>query len=261
MNAVVVDQPQILRAVLPPEGITPSAMISLALQNGIDLQRLDKLMELHERWEANQARKAFEAAMAAAKAEIRPIVKNREVDFTSQKGRTNYEYEDFAAVADGVDEILARHGLNYRHRPKQDGKSLTIICKMAHRDGHFEETELTADKDESGNKNSIQSLGSTATYLQRYTVKLALGLAAAKDDDGRRAGKGKQELQSPAAPAGYESWVADMNAKTSDGYEAFKTSWQAANKDFRLYANKYDGMWREEIAEKAKAADAARAPQ
>lgn len=258
MNAVVADQPQQMRGMMAPEQVTPASMISLALQNGIDLERLDKLMELHERWEANQARKAFESAMAAAKAEIRPVVKNREVDFTSSRGRTNYEYEDFAAVADAVDSILGKHGLNYRHRPKQDGKNLTIICKMAHRDGHFEEIELTAQNDESGNKNGIQGLGSTATYLQRYTVKLALGLAAAKDDDGRKAGSGAPEKTVAPSPAGYESWVADMNAKTSDGYEAFKASWQAANKDFRLYANKHDSVWREEIAEKAKAADAGR---
>lgn len=258
MNAVVADQPQQVRGIMAPEQITPASMISLALQNGIDLERLDKLMALHERWEANQARKAFEAAMADAKAEIRPVVKNREVDFTSSRGRTNYEYEDFAAVADAVDSILGRHGLNYRHRPRQEGKSLTIICKMAHRDGHFEEIELTADNDESGNKNGIQGLGSTATYLQRYTVKLALGLAAAKDDDGRKAGKAAADKKTPAPPAGYDKWSADMDAKTCDGYEAFKASWQAANKDFRLYANTYDGVWREEIAEKAKAADAAR---
>lgn len=206
MNAVVAEQPQV-RGLVAPEQVTPAAMISLALQSGVDLQRLDKLMELQERWEANQARKAFEAAMAAAKAEIRPVVKNRTVDFTSQKGRTNYDYEDFAAVADAVDSILARHGLNYRHRPRQDGKSLTIICKMAHRDGHFEETELTAFNDESGNKNGIQSLGSTATYLQRYTVKLALGLAATKDDDGRKASSGGTD-----DPAISEEQVANLAA-------------------------------------------------
>lgn len=44
-----------------------------------------------------------------------------------------------------------------------------------------------AGRDESGNKNSIQSIGSTVTYLQRYTLKAGLGLAAASDDDGGKA--------------------------------------------------------------------------
>ena len=44
---------------------------------------------------------------------------------------------------------------------------------------------MSAGRDDSGNKNSIQAVGSTTTYLQRYTLKAALGLAASDDDDGR----------------------------------------------------------------------------
>jgi hypothetical protein len=251
MSAVLAEQPQV-RGLVTPEQVTPAAMISLALQNGLDIQRLEKLMELQERWEANQARKAFEAAMASAKGEIRPVVKNRTVDFTSQKGRTNYDYEDFAAVADAVDSILAKHGLNYRHRPKQDGKSLTIICKMAHRDGHFEEIELTALNDESGNKNGVQGLGSTATYLQRYTVKLALGLAATKDDDGRSAGKGSEEKEVPPIPPGYDSWRADMNAKAEDGNPGHLNAWKNSKEEFRQYAATHDIDWWERSKKAAR---------
>ena len=64
-----------------------------------------------------------------------------------------------------------------------------VTCIVAHRDGHFEETTLSAGHDQSGNKNSIQAVGSTITYLQRYTLKAALGLAASDDDDGRSHGK------------------------------------------------------------------------
>lgn len=186
MNAVVQHE----TAGLPQQQITPMHMLQLAVQQGADLQKLEKLMELQERWEANQARKAFDAAISAAKAEIKPIVKKREVDFPAKNGgtRTNYKYEDLAAIADAIDPILAKHGLSYRHRSKQDGKVLTVTCVLSHRDGHFEETSLFAGNDESGNKNAIQSIGSAATYLQRYTLKLALGLAATKDDDGRIAG-------------------------------------------------------------------------
>ena len=54
-----------------------------------------------------------------------------------------------------------------------------MTCVLSHRDGHFEETTLTAGRDDSGKKNAIQQVGSTITYLQRYTLKAALGLAAA----------------------------------------------------------------------------------
>ncbi len=51
---------------MPAADITPQQMLAIAVQQGADLQKLEKLMELQERWEKNQARKAYVAAMAAA---------------------------------------------------------------------------------------------------------------------------------------------------------------------------------------------------
>lgn len=162
----------------------PMALLSMALDKGASVETLEKLMALQERYEANEAKKEFALAMAAAKSEIRPIVKAQAVDFTSPKGRTNYQYEDLAGIADAVDPILARHGLSYRFRSAQNEGSVAVTCILGHQRGHSEETTLSAFKDESGNKNPIQAVGSTVTYLQRYTLKLALGLAATKDTDG-----------------------------------------------------------------------------
>jgi ERF superfamily len=162
------------------------AMIERAARDpNVDPDKMLKLYELAERARTARAREAFSAAMAEAKGEIGPIFKNRTVDFTSQKGRTNYRHEDFAEVARTADPVLKRHGLSYRFRAAQSGKKLTVTCIVSHADGYSEETVLEADNDESGNKNSIQSIGSAATYLQRYTLKLALGLAATLDDDGK----------------------------------------------------------------------------
>jgi hypothetical protein len=181
-------QTQVVEATAPVvSAVTPMQMLQIAVERGADMTQLEKLMDLQERWEKVQARKAFDAAMSEAKALIKPIVKKRSVDFTSSKGRTNYDYEDLPLVAEAVDPILTAQGLSYRYRAKQEGKRLSVTCVICHRDGHSEETTLIADNDESGNKNGIQAIGSSATYLQRYTLKLALGLSATKDDDGQGA--------------------------------------------------------------------------
>jgi hypothetical protein len=75
--------------------------------------------------------------------------------------------------------------LSYRFRSDQTGNKLRVTCRVSHADGYGEDTTLEAANDESGSKNPIQAVGSTAVYLQRYTLKLALGLAASNDDDGR----------------------------------------------------------------------------
>lgn len=178
--------------------MTPMDMINHAVAQGAGIETLEKLLNLQERWEASQARKAFDEAMASAKAEIPTITKNRHVGFDSKKAgasRTDYRHEDLAEIARTIDPILGRYGLSYRFRTKNEPNMLiTVTCIVSHRDGHCEENTLQAGRDESGNKNSIQAIGSTITYLQRYTLKAALGLAASNDDDGKRADEADNSL-------------------------------------------------------------------
>lgn len=171
----------------PSNTLTPLSVIETALSRNADPDTLAKLLTLQERYEAGQARKAFSAAMAAAKAEIPPIIKNRHVRFEHKSGgdSTDYRHEDLAQIARTVDPILAKHGLSYRFRTSSEiGAPVSVTCIVSHADGHSEENTLHAGRDDSGKKNSIQQVGSTITYLQRYTLKAALGLAAATDNDG-----------------------------------------------------------------------------
>lgn len=183
------------KSVMPTsEVMTPMVMMDRAIASGAGIDVLERLMALQERYIAGEWRKAFNLAVAAAKQEIPVISKNRKVDFTGKTGmRTNYEHEDLGEIARTIDPILSRHGLSYRFRTGQaEGGIITVTCILSHVAGHFEENSLSAGRDDSGNKNNIQAVGSTQTYLQRYTLKAALGLAASKDDDGAISGNGSQ---------------------------------------------------------------------
>ncbi len=168
--------------------LTPMDMLDRAVAANASVETMTQLMALQERWEKNQARRAFDEAMAAAKAEIPVIAKNRHVGFASKKAgaaKTDYYHEDLAEIARTVDPILGVHGLSYRFRTSSAvNEPVTVTCILSHRAGHSEENTLSAGRDESGNKNSIHAVGSTITYLQRYSLKAALGLAASRDDDG-----------------------------------------------------------------------------
>lgn len=212
-----------MRAVVvaPPAGtVTPMDLLGRALDRGADLSVLEKFMELQERHEKNEARKAFDAAMADAGAEIPVIIKNRAVDFTSTKGRTNYRYEDLAAIAATVTPVLAKYGLSYRFRTHSPpNEPISVTCIISHRLGYSEENTLCAGRDESGNKNSIQAIGSTLTYLQRMTLKAALGLAASNDDDGK-ASASKAEEDEPIT-AGQVRELTELADKAGANLEKF----------------------------------------
>lgn len=166
------------QAPLEMEPMTPMVMLDRAVASGASVEVLEKLMGLQERFEANNARKAFDAAISRAKAKLPVIFKGNE---KTGAGGT-YRYEDLAAIARAIDPILAAEGLSYRFRTESNGV-VKVTCIISHRDGHSEENALSSAPDTSGSKNAIQAIGSAVTYLQRYSLKAALGLAASKDDD------------------------------------------------------------------------------
>src|SRR4029079_6090533 len=118
-----------------PEALTPLQMLDRAITAKAEPETLEKLMALHDRWLAAQAKRAFDFAIAAAKAELPVIVKDQLVDFTSPKGRTHYRHESLAQIARAIDQILAKHGLNYRFRTSSPVNApIEVTCILSHRD-------------------------------------------------------------------------------------------------------------------------------
>lgn len=166
---------------------TPAYMLQVAVEQGADLAKLEKLMELQERWEKNEARKAFVVALSAFKANPPELMKNKHVKFTSQKGVTEYDHATLDHVSSEIGKSLAAHGLSHRWDVEQQaGGIICVTCVLTHVLGHSERVPMQSLPDPSGGKNSIQAIGSTVTYLQRYTLLAATGVAVkGQDDDGK----------------------------------------------------------------------------
>lgn len=166
---------------LPSAPLTPMQLMQRALEAG-NLELVERMMTLQDRWEATQARKAFEAAIATAQNNLPVILKQRTVNLGNGRG---YRYEDFASIDRAIKPHLKDHGISYRFRSETqpDGK-IKVTCILSGF-GHSEENALASKPDASGSKNEVQAIGSVQTYLMRYTLKAALGLAASEDDDGR----------------------------------------------------------------------------
>jgi hypothetical protein len=162
---------------------TPAKLLALAIGRDAGVETLEKLMELQERHDANEARKAYHKAMAAFKAEPPTIVKNKVVDFKTQKGRTSYKHAGLAEAVTAIGKALSAQGLSAAWRTEQKDGGVAVTCEITHVLGHTEKTSLTAPPDVSGNKNSIQAIASTVTYLERYTLLALTGLAAQDTDD------------------------------------------------------------------------------
>lgn len=167
---------------------TPADLVRIALESNADLDRLERLMKMQQEWEAQQARKAYVAAMSAFKQDPPKILKDKLVSYG--QGKTNYMHATLGAVTQPIIEGLARVGISHRWNVQQpDGGMIQVDCILTHEQGHSESVTMRAGRDESGGKNNIQAVASTITYLERYTLLSITGLAThdLPDDDGHAA--------------------------------------------------------------------------
>ena len=169
---------------VPQTAVTPMSMLQIAIEKDLSIEKIQQLMDLQERWERNEARKAYDKAMAAFKADPPEIFKNKHVSF----GTTSYDHATLDNVASQVSEKMAPHGLSFKWNIEQEANIVRVICIVSHAQGHREFTPLQSGVDSSGGKNSIQALGSAVSYLRRYTLEAAAGVAVKSRDDDDGAG-------------------------------------------------------------------------
>lgn len=213
-----------LPTVQVPSNMTPMQMVAMAVANGEPTERLEKLMELQERFEANEARKAFNEAFAKFKAEVIVIVKNRTVDAGPLKDK---KYAELFSVVNAVTPALSKHGLSAAWRLTKDEKEwIEVTCTIKHSLGHSESVAMGGPPDAGGAKSAMQARASTVSYLERYTLKAICGVAEQGDD---KDGAGTPEGMDEITLAGY---AAKMNeAKDLDTLKAvFEQAYPAAEK-------------------------------
>ena len=169
---------------MPTGDISPNMLIQMAVAGNASIEKLEKLMDLNDRHEAKEAKKAFTVAMTQFRAGCPTISKDQNVSFETSKGKTEYNHAGLSGTIEQVKELMTKCGLSHGWRTDHVETGLKVTCILSHVLGHSEETSLVCAPDSSGGKNPIQALGSTQTYLERYTLFAILGLASAEDDDG-----------------------------------------------------------------------------
>jgi hypothetical protein len=166
--------------------LTPMQMISVAVQNGHQISELSSLIELQEKVERREAEKAFYKELVDFQRVAPTILKQKNVSF----GNTNYNHATLDQCVSAIRESLIESNskLAFTFETGYQDGTVIVTCVIRHELGHEKRTSLPAPPDSSGQKNSIQQVASTVTYLQRYTLLAAFGVATADthpDTDGR----------------------------------------------------------------------------
>jgi hypothetical protein len=167
-------------------------LLQVAMSQNADMDKLMKLMDMQERWEANEARKAFNAAFSAFKSESVAIIKNTEVKLGPLAGS---KYANLFDVVNAVIPALSKHGLSHSWKLTKDDKDwMEVTCTIRHILGHSESVAMGAAPDTGPGRNAIQARGSAKSYLERYTLLAATGMAASDTDTDGNTSDGKKEM-------------------------------------------------------------------
>ncbi len=112
-------------------------------------------------------------------------------------------YADLASVVDACREALAKNLISYTQWPvDSDGlEKVTLITRLSH-DGEFIQSQASIPLV----KKDPQGFGSALTYLRRYSLMSALGIAPEDDDGNDASGK-------PAAPEKVKAAAANVKTK------------------------------------------------
>lgn len=183
MSEITITKPEIIQAEPTPMGI-----LQLAITQGASIDQLERLMAMQERFEANEARKAYSVAFSEFKAEAVSITKNVSVSDGPLKGK---KYADLFGVVSAITPLLSKHGLSHSWKLSKDEPAwMEVTCTIRHILGHSESVSMGAAPDTGPGRNAIQARGSAKSYLERYTLLAATGSAATgQDNDGNASAK------------------------------------------------------------------------
>lgn len=211
-----------------PAPPTPMSLIQMAVEKGADANQLAVLMDLQLKWEANEARKAYVAAIQKFKANPPDITKTKRVNIATRGGDSmGYSHAELDKITEIIGHALKAVGITQNWRTSDTNGKTTVTCVLTHEMGHSEDAAtLSGPSDTSGGKNNIQAIGSTVSYLMRYTLCAATGLVPKElmgDDDGKTEGMPESAITDYCIQMQDSSNYAELKP-------VFKACWEKAKK-------------------------------
>lgn len=186
-------------AVIEPQEIRPHTLIAQAITQGVPVETLEKLMDLQDRYDAKQARKAFDQAMSDFQMEC-PVIKKTTPGGETNAGKVAYKYATLDQIVTQTKALIKAHGFSYAIKTESTNDSIKAICIVKHVAGHQEESDF---KVPSTGGTSImsgpQKVAAALTFAKRYAFCDAFGIITGDADPD--ASKKTVEPEAPKKPA------------------------------------------------------------
>lgn len=219
------------------EIVGPSSILQVieraALNPNIDVEKMERLLAMHERLAAKDAEAMFNEAMSAVQAKMKVIAKDA-------KGEKSM-YASYPALIAALGPLYTAQGfsLSFDTGDGAPESCVRVLCHVGHKAGHTRTYRADIPADGKGAKGGdvmtkTHATGSAFAYGQRYLVKLIFNVATGElDDDGEAAGGGVP------ITAGQKEILIDLLKKTASDTARFLAHMRAPSLD-ELPASRFE---------------------
>lgn len=212
----------------------PMQLIEMAVQANADPDKLEKLMELQERYEANEARKQFAVAMQQVQQQMPTVIKDKDNSHT----RSRYASEENVMAT--IKPAYLQHGFTLAHDEVEAVKAdnIRVRATLRHVGGHTEQYFREGPLDNKGakgaaTKTDLHGNQSTFSYLCRTLTLDIFGVTVADED---RDGSPTVQYITEEQAITLEEIASTMSDEIKTGF----LKWMKVSSFYGITADKHD---------------------
>lgn len=206
---------------------TGSGLIAMAINANLDIEKLERLMEMKEREEEKTAKAAFNVAMAVVQKNIEPIIADGE------NTQTDSRFSKLTTIVSTLAPIYTREGFSVSGGTSEcssqklvDAGWFRTTAELSHVGGYTKDYYVDLPADTCGpkgniNKTVIHGTKSSITYARVILMGLMFNFTTSHDvdDDGNGAGPTNETI-TPEQAAALRDEIAEVG-----GEEGFFCNW------------------------------------
>lgn len=212
-------------AAVGTESATLIAIISQAARDpSVDINKMERLMEMHERLTAREAEKAFNIAMTACQIEVKQVAPD------ADNPQTRSKYATYAKLDSVLRPIYTKHGfaLSFDEHDSPKPDHVRVVCYLSHVGGHQRTYHRDMPADGKGAKGGdvmtkTHAAGAAGSYGARYLLKGIFNVAVGEyDNDGNteETGMSDQDIANFIAKMDEAGNDTELKAFFRSAYEA-----------------------------------------
>lgn len=237
VSVIEKDQPLVIAS----ESATILGVIQRAAADPqFDIEKMERLMAMHERMQAKTAETEFNAALSRVQREMGRIAAD------ANNSQTRSQYATYGKLDSVLRPKYTKEGfsLSFGTEPAPEGM-VGMLCFVSHGGGHTREYRAHVPSDGKGAKGGdvmtkTHAFGSGTSYGMRYLLKMIFNVAIGEEDDDGNASSAEDfrgavlaDLTSkvgsaPDKAALQEAWQAGLKilhaAKDADGAEHLRNA-------------------------------------